>query len=144
MVLDPGLIELFKPLAWGSQIVLIGGVVLLGFIKGLPAIKRAFADENAAIFREWEKLKKDVEEDLAECKQARLKDAERMTRIEAENRRLRTAVSIMLTELHKLDPSSEAIKHAHAVLAAAVMFENAVPSLRKLAEKIEELNGDEH
>jgi hypothetical protein len=111
---------------WATFVISVA--LLVAVLKVLPALIRALNERSrdkaaaaaageATASAEWRELEGRVSNELAECQRAREFDGRHMKRLDDENFRLRIVVSMALAELEKLDPGSQILLKAQAIMA---------------------------
>lgn len=136
---------------WGSFVTLLGILVTLivAVVKVLPEWMRArnerardIASERRGALEEWRVLQGQVAKDLADCRHERAQDAERLQRQDDEIFRLRVVLSMALAELEQIDPASQIILKAQALLlvppAPGILQDSAKMTLDQLLEQLAE------
>lgn len=126
-------------LAFPLLTAIVSGV-LVWWVRGMPERKRAAIDENKAIFAEWHALKTTIEDELRKCHGEREVYLKQVTRLSEENFRLRLVVTLILEELGKLDPDSDAAAKARVIMATPTSVPDAPTEQRPLEELLQEMD----
>lgn len=120
---------------WGTFIGLL--TILAGlltvWIKGIPERLRSRSEVDRADIAEWRAIEKRVTQELEDCKRDREADAaardratERYAAVENRNFRLEIVTALVLQELERLDPHSDIIKRAQAIMVTVTQTQQAV------------------
>lgn len=110
------------PPQWGTFASVLA--LLIVVIKFGPAWMQAMTDRGrardasaGAAAESWRDIEARVSKELTECRHQREHDAQVIKRLDDENFRLRIVVSMTLDEFERIDPGSQIVLKAKAIMA---------------------------
>lgn len=113
---------------WGTfasvNVVLVG--LLTVWIKGVPDRLRAKTNDYTAALEQWKILEERINNELIKCLGENKELTNRVTVLERRDLRMGVALSMVLRELERLDPDSDIVKRAMAVLLVIDTEDSAV------------------
>lgn len=126
---------------WGTFGCLVA--ILAAVLRYLPERMRAIgerrkaeAEANATAAATWRDIEQRVSAELEECRQGRERDGALLKRVDDENFRMRIVLSMTLDEIEHLDPDSQMVLKAKAIMAVP-QAPSASPDLER--ERLAEL-----
>jgi hypothetical protein len=94
------------------------GLMVVAIVKMRPLMARIKLERDLSAVGHWERIEERVSKKLEECEKRSEKDARVIKRLDDENFRLKIVTSLLIEALERLDPKSDTIKRAQAVMVA--------------------------
>lgn len=134
---------------WGTFGTVLALLVVI--VKYAPSWMQAMTERvkardsgASAAAGTWAELERRVSAELQECRQQREADALALKRMDDENFRMRIVLSMALDELERLDPGSEIVLKAKAIMAVPTPASDPDNiEKKKLAELLAQLDAHE-
>jgi hypothetical protein len=94
------------------------GLMVVAIVKMRPLMARIKLERDLSAVGHWERIEDRVSKKLEECEKRSERDARTIKRLDDENFRLKIVTTLLLEALERIDPGSDIIKRAQAVMVA--------------------------